>query len=73
MAGRLVGAAGNPFASPAQAAWNPERWAAQQGAAGGVSPAMNPKSHMAAVAALLIVLVVVVAYHRHAGPFKKRG
>lgn len=70
-AGRLVGAGSNPFVSPAQAAWNPQRYMAQ--AAGPAAAGPPPLAHGLVVVLLLIGLVALVAYHRREGPFKKKG
>ena len=70
-AGRLVGAGSNPFMSPAQAAWNPQRYLVQSTGPAAAGP--PPIAHGLVVVLLLLGLVVLVAYHRHEGPFKKKG
>ncbi len=69
--GRLVGAGSNPFVSPAQWAWNPQRYMSQS--AGPAASGPPPLAHGLVVILLLVGLVALVAYHRHEGPFKKRG
>ncbi len=65
----FVGAGSSPFSSPQSAAWNPTK-AIEDGAKGGAVPAYaNPPAHAAVVIGLLVLLALLVAYHRGKLPY----
>lgn len=65
-----VGAGSSPFSSPQSAAWNPTKAMEDGAKSGGAVPAYsNPPAHAAVVIGLLVLLVLVVAYHRGRLPY----
>lgn len=70
MGPRMVGAAASPFASPQSAAWNPQKAIAEGGQVPAAQPVgQSPGNHAAVVIGLLVLFLVIVAYHRGRLPY----